>query len=91
MDYQYTNPDNIKSYPAISGEGVMERLLQILTGHPVVQVSHVDFCPIRERLGTAFGTWATGGNQKWGGSAGHTGRCTPLFREAEKQFYNIRF
>lgn len=57
----------------------MKRLLQILAGHPVVQVSHMDFCPIREGLWTALRTRAAGGSQKRGGPAGHAGGRTSLF------------
>lgn len=59
----------------------MQRLLQILAGHPVVQVSHMDFRPIRERLRTTFRTRATGGSQKRGRPAGHAGGHAPLFKQ----------
>lgn len=63
----------------------MQHLLQILAGHPVVQVSHMDFCPIRERLWTTFRTWATGGSQKRGGPTGHAGGCAPLLGQKKTE------
>lgn len=68
----------------------MQHLLQILAGHPVVQVSHMDFCPIRERLWAALWTRATGGSQKRGGPAGHAGGCAPWFGQKKDRRRNFK-
>lgn len=89
-DCKYASRYKIESYSAVSRESVVQRLLQIRAGHPVVQVGHMDLRTVRERLWTAFRTRAAGGSQKRGGAAGHAGGCASWFWMTENRRRHLR-
>lgn len=59
------------------GEGVEQNLLQLLPGHPVVHVGHLDVGAVGEGLGLGVGAGAAIGRRERGGAVGQAGGATP--------------
>lgn len=64
MKTYLTSVEHHRDYLPISGKGVMQSLLQILAGHSVVQVGHLDLCALSERLKGTFRAGAPRGSQQ---------------------------